>query len=346
MSTTAQTLLETALAAKGSRYVGLAGATTRDGDVAFSSAGRTHVDPAQGGRVDESTVFEIGSITKVFTSLLLADAVVAGEVSLDEPLQTFHPEMTLPVRGRPVTLVDLATHTSGFPRLPAGLIRQAFRHGDDPYARFTDEHVSNALVSVRLKREPGAKLAYSNFGAAVLGNALAARAGTTYEALLSERVLVPLGLGDTSVRLRPDQEARRAHGHRGRGRPTPDWSMPSMPAMGALHSTASDLSRFVTAQLEPEGTALAEALRLTQEPRAGRPPRQIGLGWMVSPLGRSGLTCLWHNGGTGGARSLVGIVPGHRTGVVLLTNCVRALDRTGFRLLEQLATGSGADDGV
>lgn len=324
------------------RYVGLAAAATGDGETAFFSAGGTSSrDDGSGTGVDEHTVFEIGSVTKVFTALLLADQVVAGTVALDEPLQDVYPELRLPVRGRPVTLVDLATHTSGFPRLPKGLVRQALGHGDDPYARFTDDDVTAALEGVRLKREPGRTMRYSNFGAAVLGNALARRAGSTYADLLAERVTGPLGLLDTVVDLRPDQLDRRAHGHKSRGRPTPDWSMPTLPGMGALHSTARDLAAFAAAQLHPDSTPLAAAIRMTQEPRAGREPSHIGLGWMILPLGRTGRTAHWHNGGTGGARSFTGYVLDERVGVVLLTNCPRSVDRPGLDLLKTLSVDPG-----
>ena len=321
------------------KYVGLAAAATSDGETAFLGAGRTCHDG--GADIDERTLFEIGSVTKVFTSLLLADQAAVGVVGLEEPLQAFYPELRLPVRGRPVSLVDLATHTSGFPRLPKGLVRQALRHGDDPYARFTAEDVAAALEGVRLRREPGASMRYSNFGAAVLGNALARRAGTTYAELLARRVTGPLGLTDTVITLRPDHEGRRAHGHQARRRPTPDWSMPSLAGMGALHSTAADLGRFVAAQLDPEATPLAAAIRMTQKPRAGREPGRIGLGWMLMPLGRSGHTAHWHNGGTGGARSFAGFVLDREVGVVLLANGPRPTDRPGFDLLSTLADRGG-----
>ena len=334
-----QESLASALEPVAGKYVGLAAAATSDGDVDFFNAGQVRSDG--GPEVDERTVFEIGSITKVFTSLLLADQVLAGAVRLDEPLQDLYPELRIPVRGRPVTLVDLATHTSGFPRLPKGLVPQALRHGDDPYARFTADDVAAALEGVRLKREPGLKVRYSNFGAAVLGNALARRAGATYAELLATRVTGPLGLTDTVIEVRPDQEARRAQGHKARRRPTPDWSMPTLPGMGALHSTAADLGRFVAAQLDPESTPLGTAIRMTQEARAGRERLRTGLGWLVTPLGRSGHTAHLHNGGTGGARSFAAYVLNRGVGVVLLTNCPRPPDRPGFDLLETLAGDAG-----
>lgn len=331
MSAELASSLEQVIAPRASRYVALAAAATRAGKTTFHAAGVRHA--RDGGDVDEHTVFEIGSITKVFTALLLADQVVAGSVALTEPLQELLPDVHLPVRGRPVTLVDLATHTSGFPRLPPGLVRQALRHQDDPYAHFAEDDLMASLEGVRLKRDPGGKWAYSNFGAAVLGHALARRAGTTYEQLLSERITTPLGLEDTVVRVRQDQEGRRAHGHKSRRRPTNDWSMPSMPAMGALHSTTADLATFLAAQLDPGDSPLTEAIRLTHAPRAGREPMQVALGWMLTSLPRGGPATHWHNGGTGGARSWAGFVAEARDAMVVLTTGQRAPDQLGITWL-------------
>lgn len=328
-------LVSDAVAAKASKYVGLcAGAIVGDATETVP-AGR--LDEA-GAPVEVDSIFEIGSVTKVFTSLLLAEIVVRGEVGLDEPLADFFPGLSLPSRGRPVTLVDLATHTSGFPRLPRGILRSAFRHGDNPYARFTDSDVVRAIERVRLKRPPAEKIRYSNFGAAVLGEALARRHGTSYDVLLAERVTGPLGLTDTSITV--VDEERRAHGHNRRGKPVPDWDMPSLPGMGALHSTVPDLLRFARAQLDPDSTPLGDAIRLTQEVHAGRDRRlRVGLGWMITPVGRpdSGWRMHWHNGGTGGARSFVGFVPDRGIAAVVLTNCARSVDALGIELLKQLS---------
>lgn len=310
------------------RFVALASAASVSDETSTLAFGVRHA--TQGGQVDERTVFEIGSITKVFTALLLADQVVAGAVGLDEPLQDLLPDVRLPVRGRPVTLVDLATHTAGFPRLPSGLLRQSLRTRDDPYSLFTEEDLVRALEGVRLRREPGTHVAYSNFGAATLGHALARRAGSTYEALLAERVTGPLGLDDTVVTLRADQEPRRAHGHARRRRPVPDWSMPTMPAMGALHSTVADLGAFLAAQLDPDSSPLAEAIRLTHEPRAGHGFSLQAVGWAVAQLPRGGPRVHWHNGGTGGARSWAGFCVDERRWCVILTTGGRSPDRYGF----------------
>ena len=324
-------VLERVVAPRAKRYVAVAAAATRAGTTAYLARGVR--DAQRGGGVDERTVFEIGSVTKVFTALLLADQVVAGNVELEQPLQELLPDVRIPVRGRPITLADLATHTSGLPRLPRSMLRQAMRNRSDPYAHFTEHDVHAGLERERLRREPGGKWRYSNFGAAVLGHALAKHAGTTYDHLLRERVTGPLGLVDTVITLRPDQVQRAARGHTRWRHPTNDWSMPAMPAMGAVHSTAADLTKFLHAQLDPDDTPLAEAIRLTHEPRAGRPPLQAALGWLVASLPKGGPTVHWHNGGTGGARSFAGFVADQRSACVVLTTGQRSADRLGFDLL-------------
>jgi CubicO group peptidase (beta-lactamase class C family) len=327
-----------AVASASAKLVGLAVTAVGAGETAHASRGRAD---EEGRRpVDEHTVFEIGSVTKVFTALLLAVMVEAGDVALDEPLGDLYPELTLPVRGRPVTLVDLATHAAGLPRLPPGLLRQGLRHRDDPYASFSDADVARALESVRLRAEPGTRVRYSNFGAGVLGQALARRAGTPYDDLVRARVCLPLGMTDTGVRRSPDQLARRAVGHDRRGRAVPDWTMDSLPGMGALHSTSTDLARFLAAQLDPESTPLGDAIRRTHEPRTrlGR-VGHVGLGWMLTPLPRTDRLMLWHNGGTGGAFSFVGLVPDARAGVAVLTNTARPVDRPAVSLLGRLVDG-------
>jgi CubicO group peptidase (beta-lactamase class C family) len=116
-------------------------------------------------------------------------------------------------------------------------------------------------------------------------------------------------------------------------RPTNDWSMPTMPAMGALHSTAADVTRFLDAQLDPDSTPLAEAIRLTHEPRAGREPMQVALGWLVATMPKGGPTIHWHNGGTGGARSFAGFIADDRRACVVLTTGQRSPDNLGFDVL-------------
>src|SRR4051794_5240773 len=118
--------------------------------------------------------------------------------------------------------------------------------------------------------------------------------------MVGERITGPLGMPDTAVRLSPEQMTRKATGHSRRGRAVPDWHLGAMPGAGALYSTVPDLLTLLRAHLQPDRTALPDALRLVQQPRVCRNRwLKVGLGWFLSPVRSSGLTALWHNGGTG-----------------------------------------------
>jgi CubicO group peptidase (beta-lactamase class C family) len=282
------------------------------------------------------TLFQIGSVTKVVTALLLADAVTRGEVELDTPLAA-----VLPGSPAGVTLAQLATHTSGLPRLPRGLRRQALRNRLDPYRAFGTDDVLTALVATRTSPASKRRYRYSNFGYGVLGQALERITGSSYGDLVDERVARPLGLVDTVATLRPDQLPRKATGHAGRRRPVPDWDLGGMPGAGVLWSTVDDLLLLAGAHLEPTSTPLERALRLVQEPRERVTSRlQLGLAWHVSPVGRTGRTALWHNGGTGGFRSFLALLPAQATAVTVLSNSTRSVDRVALRLLNDLAVSA------
>lgn len=289
------------------------------------------------GPVSGDSVFQIGSVTKVFTALALADAVARGELALDTPLTAMLPEAPTPTAGGPITLAHLATHTSGLPRLPPGLLRQALRSRADPYREVTTEFLLGALSVTRLRGEPGAKVRYSNFGAALLGLALSRHIGRPFEQLIAERITGPLAMPDTAVDLRPDQQDRKAVGHSRRGNAVPDWHLGAMSGAGALYSTVHDLLTLLHAHREPASTALPEALRLVQQPRVrGNRWLEVGLGWFLSSIRSSIHTALWHNGGTGGFASYVALVPTADAGVVVLADTARSADRTGVRLLSTL----------
>lgn len=291
------------------------------------------------GPPDAATLFQIGSVTKVFTALAFADAVTRGEVSLGTWLTDLLPEARGSAAAGRITLGQLASHTSGLPRLPKGLRGRALRNRLDPYRDFGADDMLAALTQTRLRGEPGRRVRYSNFGAALLGEALSRRAGVPYADLMVERVTGPLGLTDTVVQPGPEPSRRRATGHSRPGRPVPDWDLGGMPGAGALYSTTTDLLIFLRQQLSPDSTHLREAIRLAQQPQA-RSNRwvQVALGWHLISVRGTSATALWHNGGTGGFASHVSLVADAHVGVVVLTNTGRAVDRVGLRLLQRLTT--------
>ncbi|MER7752321.1 serine hydrolase domain-containing protein [Kitasatospora sp. NPDC097643] len=329
------------------QHVGVVVAGLAGGAVEIHGTGRT--GPG-GGVPGPHTVFEIGSVTKVFTSLVLARLTLDGSTRLDEPLAEVLADArpggaVVPARGgRAITLQHLATHTSGLPRLPRGVLVPALLGPNraDPYARCTAEYVLGGLARTRLRAVPGRSFRYSNLGAGLLGLALAHRAGTGYQELVGREICEPLGLVDTGVRSDAEQSARLAHGHTPGGRPVPYWELADLSGMGGLRSTAADLAIFLRAQLAAErepGAPLTPAITLTRETRHRvNPFAWMHLGWLgrrLSPQ-QGGHLQIWHNGGTGGFRSFVAFDPEKQVGVVALVNTRRSADSAGTALLRTL----------
>lgn len=299
--------------------------------------------PGAKGGPDGDTIFEIGSVTKVFTGLLLADAVARGEAQLDDPLSAHLPEgWAVPKHeSREIRLVDLATHTSGLPRMPWGM---PFKIPGQPYADYTPAGLREGIARIAtrsLATAPGEGYAYSNLGAGLLGVLLGGN-GDEWEARLIERLLAPMGLVDTHRTLDEERAARFAPAHRPGGVPSSPWGFDALAGCGALRSTARDLVRFLEIELAgaPEGASdeLHAALELAREEhwRAPAGPLAMGLGWH---LNRSAHT-RWHNGETGGYHAYLAVVAGKHAGVVVLANAASGeADQLGERLLA-LAAGA------
>lgn len=284
------------------------------------------------GEPNEKTVYEIGSISKVFTSTLLADMVARGEVALEDPIERYLPStVTPPTRnGQSITLAHLATQTSGLPRLPDN-----FAPADpaNPYADYSVEQMYEFLSGHELRRDIGAEYEYSNLGVGLLGHILALRSGMTYDELVQQRIAAELGMPDTRVALTPGMRDRLATGHSGQTE-VPNWDIPTLAGAGALRSTASDMLVFLAANLGLTESRLHAPMLTTHEARhqAGSPQMRIGLGWHIRST--EDREIVWHNGGTGGYRTFAGFVAGTRTGVVVLSNTSTSADDIGFHLLD------------
>ncbi len=313
------------------RAVGIVVGTIDEKGRQITAYGKSSQDRPQ--PPDGDTVFEIGSITKVFTSLLLADMVERSEVKLDDPVAKFLPEsVKVPDHdGRHITLLDLSMQVSGLPRLPANL-----KPADpaNPYADYNAPRLYEFLSSHTLTRAPGAKYEYSNLGAGLLGHALARRAGMDYEALVRRRILSPLGMNDTSIALSEAQKKRLAAGYNAALRPVKNWDLDALAGAGALRSTANDMLKFLAANLELTGTPLQPAMRRMRSMRreTGAPDLEIAMAWHI--LTKFGAQIVWHNGGTAGYRSFTGFDPVKKKGVIVLCNTFLDIDDVGRHILE------------
>ena len=267
--------------------------------------------------------------------------VVRGEVKLDDPLADLLPEgITLPQKGeRPITLQDLAEHRSGLPRLPPNFWRTANRTPGNPYVLFTREKVYESLADWKPEYEPQECYEYSNYAYAILGNVLAAKKGKTYEELLGERVLGPLGMSETRTVLEGPLLERLAPPHDAEGKRTTNWDLSTGFAPGGgLRSTLDDMLKFAvasTGNLEQVDQAhretLDKAFILAQTPQAeGVSGRQIGLGWNY----HTDQKFHWHNGQTGGYFSMFVLDRDNRIAVVILSNSFNAIpDALAVRIL-------------
>ncbi len=284
-----------------------------------------------GGTPDEDTVFEIGSITKVFTSLLLADMVEREEVAFDDPIERYLPDAVhAPMRNdQSITLEHLATQTSGLPRMPDNF---APADPSNPYADYSVEQLYEFLSNHTLRRDVGAEYEYSNYGVGLLGHILTLAAGASYDELIQQRIASELGMSDTRIALTSSMRSRLAPGHSGTTE-VANWDIPTLAGAGALRSTARDMLAFLAANMGLRRSRLHSAMRTTHEARhdAGSPNMRIGLGWH---LRRGEREVVWHNGGTGGYRSFAGFVDDSQIGVVVLSNTSTSPDDIGFHLLD------------
>ena len=288
--------------------------------------------PGDKGVPDADTVYEIGSVTKTMTGLLLADAIVAGKAQLDQPVAELLPAYAIPaLAGQKITVGQLATPFSGLPRLPANL---APADMNNPYADYGDAQLRSFLAGHALTRAPGAAYEYSNLAYGLLGTALAAQVGMSYGDLLQARLFRPLGMGSSAAVTTPALRARLAPGHLADGTPAADWHFQAIAAAGAVRSSARDMIAYLQSYMRAPGPAQQLAVQ-PREVLAGQGDgdgvKRVGLAWVLDQA--EGRPFAWHNGETGGYASFVGYTLDGKRGVVVLTNTARDVDGLGIGVL-------------
>lgn len=283
-------------------------------------------------KINKDSVFEIGSITKTFTTIVLADMVIKGEISLDDPASKYLPEtVSMPkFLGRAITLKDLATHSSALPPMPDN-----FNPSDpsNPYADYTPELMYAFLSGHELERAIGEEVVYSNLGMGLLGHILALHSGQSYEQLVTERILKPLAMANTSIIISEDNTSHFATGHDVEGKPTEHWDISTLAGAGALRSNLEDMTIYLKANMGLLDTPLADAIAMSQKFQINLSNNDgyVGLGWFTQNM--DGRTVTWHNGGTGGFRTFLGFDLRHERGVVVLANAQDDPDLIGRAIL-------------
>lgn len=308
-------------------------ARVRGGKVAFAGLGSGD----DGQAPTPQTPFELGSITKTFTGLLLADAVQRGELTVEDPLEQHLPELAGTPAGR-VSLFELATHSSGLPTTaPTGWGPLLGALGNDNPYDVSVAALVEASKAVELKNQ--GRYAYSNLGMSLLGHAEARAAGVPdWPTLATERLLKPLKMTATTFALaEADIPVGAPRPHRDNGWRAPYWYGPGYaPAGSGTWTTAEDVARYAQALLArkvPGATAL--------DPEAESRQGQIGLAWQISEFEGTELT--WHNGATGGTSTMLALDRPRGQAVVVLGNSTRSVDRAGSGLAAAAGTPAAVD---
>lgn len=292
-------------------------------------------DAKDAARINAETAFEIGSVTKTMTAVLLADLIERGEASLDDPLADYLPQgTTVPTyEGTPILLRHVVTHTSGLPGLPARMQSPA-TDVSNPYAKLTEQDLLASLGETTLTAAPGQHFEYSNFASMVLSYAIAHRAGTDFETLLKQRLFAPLGMDTAYVNAAPDG-VRAAIGHTPNTQATSAWDFATnLAGVGGVRATLDDMVRYVQGNLGLVETAITPALARAQQPVSEQPP--MAMNWMLMPV--AGRTVHVHEGGTGGFSAFVSVDRERQRGVVILSdttwNSIGSLGSLGLHLVD------------
>jgi len=284
-----------------------------------------------GEEVDEHTIFEIGSITKVFTGILLAQQVLAGDLKLDDNINDYLPtEVKIPVMGdQEITFGNLTDHTSGLPRMPYNF---APANLNNPFADYTVVQMYEFISNYQPIRTVGSEYEYSNIAQGLLGHLLAENKNTSYENLMIRTIADPLGMNETKIEFDQRMKDNLALGH-SNGQVVENWDIPTLAGAGAIRSSTSDMARFISANLGYTESTVTAAMELSHEIRHDKAGNmKVAMGWHIKK-GENGAV-FWHNGGTGGYRTFVGFVKETGKGVVLLTNSSAGADDIGFHLLD------------
>jgi len=282
---------------------------------------------------DKETLFEIGSISKTFTALLLSHAVLQGDVKLDDPIIAYLPDS---IASNPdlkgITFQNLATHTSGLPRMPGNFIPD---EPLDPYRDYDTEKLYSYLKNYKKHQQPDSVYEYSNLGYGIIGELLAHRYKRSYNDLITEIICNPLGLHSTTAFPDDDQLSDFIPTYKKDGQVTAHWHFQALSGAGALKSTIIDLLQYASAHLDMPKSALGKAIALTHKPSwLVSETQDLGLAWHINIENFQEI--FWHNGGTFGSSSFLAFIPEKNIAVVVLANAAQTVDDIGFTIIRKL----------
>lgn len=288
-------------------------------------------DLKTGANVDKNSIFEIGSISKTFTGIIVADEVVKGKMKLSDPISKYLSEYTkVPTRNdKEITIKDVATHSSSLARMPDNF---APANPNNPYADFTIEMAYDFISGYELTRDIGEKYEYSNLALGMLGHILELQYKKDYESIMVDRIANTLGMDNTRVVFTPNMIKHLAKGHNN-GEEVENWDLPALVGAGGIRSSAVDMVKYIQANMGVIKSPLYEAMQLSHKTAYENEDQKfkIGLTWHFDNDG----AIVQHGGATGGYRAFAGFVKGTQKGVVVLTNSTEGIGAIGRKLLDE-----------
>lgn len=283
----------------------------------------------------KTSIYEIGSLSKVFTAILLANLVEEGTITLDQPISLFLPDSLKKNEDlAKITFQMLANHSAGFPRLPENLEKVKSYNENDPYRGYDKKALYSYLSNFKNKKTPGEEYEYSNLGYAVLGDILCNIYKKSYDQVVRDVICKPLDMNNT-FQVLDSKRKDTFKVYNAKGQEVLPWSFDAFSAAGGLKSTVEDLLKFANAQFKMPQSTLENAMANTRMFTLFLPPdTDVGLAWHMNLL--DDLTFYWHNGGTAGSSSYLALSPDKKSAVVLLANSAISVDEKGKLILDYL----------
>ncbi len=286
---------------------------------------------------DSNSIFELASISKLFTTSTLQLLVDDGKCKLVDKIQTIlNDKVRLPSSAQNTNLLHLATHTSGFPALPSSFLEK-MTDESNPYKDLVTEDIYKYIQRCAEKQEEG-KFEYSNFGMGLLGHLLELKTGTKYEILVRQKLLEPLGMKNSFVTKDSLNKDKIVVGYDEDGNPSPIWTDTVLTGAGSFLSNASDMIKFIRANLNNNKTAISKSLiRTHQQQLRG----ETGLGWILPNeidklLGNKNI--VWHNGMAGGYSSFIVVDKVNNYGIIILSNQAKDVSKFAMQLTKTVST--------
>ncbi|MBL1408551.1 serine hydrolase domain-containing protein [Sphingobacterium faecale] len=283
----------------------------------------------------ENTLFELGSITKIFTATLLADLVEKNIITLEDTISKYLPDSVAQNQYlQQITFKQLANHTSGLPKLPDNLEKSTKFSASDPYAQYSRKELFSYLKNIQRDDLPGDKFEYSNTGFALLGELISIIAKKSYSQCVADIITTPLSLSNTLEKVNPKtQQITKVYNATGTEAPVWQWQV--FVGAGGLKSTITDMLRFIKIQFKMPETQLEQALALTRQFTYYLPPStDIGLAWHMNMV--NDVVQYWHNGGTGGSSTFIAIVPDTKSAIIVLANSALSVDEISRKILNTI----------